>query len=479
MTGRRRGRLLAVALVPALALVVAACGVDVDAGRGGAPGAAQDGPAALEWHDCGRDVECATLPVPLDHGDPGGATLGLALGRVTAGDGDRRLGTVVMNPGGPGASGIAALQQGFRLPGEAGARFDVVSWDPRGVGASGRLGCDGPVAAFRHADPSPDGTAERDALARAAAAVADACAAAAGAAGTGTGERLAFLGSDQTVEDVDAIRRALGGEPIAFVGFSYGTLLGQWYAERHPDGLRALVLEGVVDPRIGLTGLLEGQALAMEAELAEQLGGAAATWDRVAARVEAEPLPGGPAGVGPAELATAALGPFYAPERWPELLAALAAAEDGDGSALAAFAAGYAAAADYPAYAATACVDSPVPRGAGAWLAFAHEVAAAAPRLGAMVANELLPCATWAAPPSTEPHAVTAPGAPPALVIGATGDAVTPLRWAEQVAADLEGAALLVREGEGHVRFGADPCVGQAVAAYLVDGDLPAPGTRC
>jgi pimeloyl-ACP methyl ester carboxylesterase len=444
------------------------------AGDGGPDLLAGWTPAAIDWEDCGDGTECGTLAVPLDWDDPTGETIDLALARVPAEDADERVGVLVTNPGGPGASGVDFVLGGGVFAGtELAERFDVVSWDPRGVGRSAGLDCaEDEAPAFWAVDSDPDDAREQALLDDAARAVAEAC-------GAEAGRRLPHVGTDDTAYDLEAIRRALDA-PMAYYGFSYGTLIGLRYAELFPSGASAIVLDGVVDPAQTLTELLRAQAVAFEAVVDEMLEGVEADWDAVAAAAERAPIPAdGPRGLTPADLRTATTLAAYSESYWPLFRDAVEEAADGDATALLALADEYWAVADFAAYQAISCLDSEHPVGAEAWAAFAAELEAVSPRLGASFANEMLPCAFWPVPPDPVTGPVDAEGAPPILVIGTTEDPATPLGQAEQVAAALDDGHLLVHEGEGHTAFAASECVRDAVAAYLIDGDLPAPGTRC
>ena len=211
----------------------------------------------LQWSACGTGIECAELRVPLDHADPTGTTIGLALARRPARDPDQRIGALLVNPGGPGASGVNLAISLNSLDGAILDRFDIVGWDPRGVRRSEALGCNDDLLDFYRLDPSPDSPDEADELNRAAAAAASACELAAG-------DRLAHLTTDDTVADLDLIRRALGEDQISYLGYSYGTLIGLRYAEAHGSRVRAMVLDGVFDPTQPLTEWLTDQALAAE-----------------------------------------------------------------------------------------------------------------------------------------------------------------------------------------------------------------------
>ncbi len=456
--------------------------IEPGGGAGAPPATAAFAPEPLAWQHCGGGHECATLAVPLDHDDPGGAHLELALRRDPADDPDRRIGSLLINPGGPGASGVDFV--GFGFDPAITDRFDVVGFDPRGVGASTALECGGaPVEAFLAVDSGPDSPAEQDELEAAALAVAEDC-------GARDGELLAHVGTDDVVRDIDLIRRALGEEQISFMGFSYGTLLGVRYAEAFPGGARAIVLDGVVDPAHDFRAFLRGQTVAFEATMSDVFaacddspscpaGGGEAAYDEVARRVESEPIDAGDTALGPSDLATAAIYVTYAPALWSSFYAAMADGLGGDGEALYDLAEGYRSFGGFTAYVAVECVDSAHPTGAAEYQAFAQELSAISPRFGAAIANELLPCAFWPVPPAGQPASITAPGAPPILVIGNTGDAATPFVQAQRVADNLESGALLTYEGQGHTSYGSSACVDDVVAAFLIDVRVPDPGTIC
>lgn len=440
-------------------------------------------PVELDWHRCdvAPGAECAELEVPLDWDDPLGPTIDLALARTRA-TGDR-IGSLLTNPGGPGASGLEHLgSRPFGPP--VTERFDVVAWDPRGVGRSSPLRCGSGVAELQSLDPEPDDAEEQRELEEAAAAVSAECREL-------DAEVLPHLGTDDVAFDMEAIRRALGDEPLNYIGFSYGTHLGQVYAARFPDRIRAMVLDAIVDPTLGYEEMLIEQAVAFDRSFERHAAACARTpscgvddlgraYDQVLAMVEREPLEtasGTPAG--PSELATAAIVASYVPDGWQTLGPALAAALEGDGTLLASLADAYRDFGGFSTYVAVVCIDSPPPRGVEAYRDFAARAAAAAPRFGAAVANELLPCATWPAEPVGEPEAITAEGAPPILVVGNTGDAATPYENAVAVADRLASGVLVTVDIDGHVAYGVDRCLTELVDDHLVHLEVPPPGTRC
>jgi len=439
-------------------------------------------PSALHWTGCGQRVQCATLRVPRDWARPDGETLDLAVARRPATGPGERIGTLFFNPGGPGAPGTAYVQ-GASLDPELNRRFDIVSWDPRGVGGSAPVNCDGHTDAYRELDWSPDDPAEQAQLESAAAAIAADCAAA-------HRDELDEVGTDATARDLDALRAAVGDEQVSFIGFSYGTYIGLRYAELFAPRVRAMVLDGVVDPTQDLAGLLAGQTQALEthmdavfASCATQrcpVADAAATYDRVAQAVERAPLPAGSdPPVGPTALAFAAISSSYDAHGRDSFLEALAAADDGDGTPLRQLADAYWATGSFTSYLAILCADSPHPVGGEAYRDLATELRAISPRFGDAMANEVLACAFWDAPPAAPRAAVRAPGSAPILVIGNTGDVATPLESAQRVAHDLDAGVLLTYDGQGHTSFGKSTCVDNAIRAYLVELTLPGPSGSC
>lgn len=429
---------------------------------------------------------CATLKVPLDYADPTGPTIELSLNELPARRPGERIGSLLVNPGGPGGSGLEFVAGGIDLPTTVLDRFDIVGFDPRGVGASTGLPCgDNTVPAFRRVDSSPDTPDEQAALDAAAKDVVDDCA-------TNAGNLLPHLGTDDVVRDMDTIRQALGEDQINYLGISYGTLLGLRFAELFPQQARAIVIDGVVDPTQDFRAFLRQQTIAFDKQITAIFdscpdggedcppGGAAAAYDEVSRRVESAPIPGANRQMlGPSELVTAALIPTYEPSAQPLFYTALTQALEGDGSVMLRLSSAYENSVKYTLYAAVECIDSPHPVGSGEYRAFAQELEALSPRFGGAIANELLPCAFWPAPVHNIIGPVTAPGAPPILVIGTTGDAATPYQQAVDVAATLQNGRLLTFDGSGHAAYGKSTCAANTEAAYFVDLTLPPEGKIC
>ncbi len=451
----------------------------------------------LAWTKCGS-LQCATLRVPVDHANPGGSTLDLALARRPAGSPSTRIGSLVFNPGGPGDSGIDAL------PHELGVlnpvlrqRFDIVSWDPRGIGRSGPVRCRAEVGdqpssgeSAPPIDPVPTTDADRQRLADSYRAYGMLCAQA-------HGDYLKFVGTDSTAEDLERIRVALGDERLTFIGHSSGTLLGAIYAERYPQRVRALVLDGPIDPSLDLIGMTRAQAVAFERTLdgffAWCTSNSGCTWRpspdlrgsflALVDRIRAEPLPA-PDGerVGVSELFTGVMGRLYARSRWPSLSQALQAAEQGDGTPLASLSNRYVNSGSSnfaDARSSITCADHPAPRDPAAYPALVDIAAQEAPVFGPLFTWASLSCGVWPVPAALQPHPVQAPGSPPILVVGTTGDPATPQAWAESLANQLAQGVLVLRQGSEHVAYYYSSCVRAIVDAYLVDGRLPADPTTC
>ncbi|MCC5951122.1 MAG: alpha/beta fold hydrolase [Acidimicrobiia bacterium] len=493
-----RGVRRLVALVTVVALAAAACGDDSsgDSTAGGGLGSVGRSAEAelvehprpetsLDFRACGSTTECATLLVPLDPADPDGPTIDLSVARRLATGPGPRQGVLVVNPGGPGASGVDYVSAVADLHG-LNEWFDLVSWDPRGVGGSARLQCDRTaMATFRTADHAPTTAAAQAALDEAAAAFAESCAA-------GSGDLLDHLGTEATVADIEELRQALGEEQVSYLGLSYGTFIGQIYADRHPDRVRAMVLDGVVEPTGDITDLLRAQAVAFEEILAEtldscaDLGDACPTddagrlFDEVAASLGTDPvtLDDGRV-VTPTALAIASLLPGYDPSLVPTYFARLGRAGDGDAAGLFDLADRYWTLGDYPAYIGTLCLDLVHPTDAAEQQRFAEELAEAAPRLGAPIANEVLPCVFWSTRRTEPLGPLRAADAPPILVVGNTGDAATPVELAEQVAERLDTGVLLIHDGEGHTSLASSPCVRHEVLTYLLHLLPPVDDTVC
>ena len=455
---------------------------DATAENGTTEGAAPGPVQPVSWDDCGQGLDCARVAVPLDHDHPTEATIELALVRVPAsGPTDGIRGSILVNPGGPGGSGVGYVRSGFRLDPDTMATHHLVGFDPRGVGASNPLRCGpdpgdtGPLP-----DLEPDDAIERDELDDHARSLAERCQRL-------DGDLLPHLSTESVVADLDLLRQALGDEQLNYMGLSYGTLIGLRYAERHPDRVGRMVLDGVVDPAETLTGLLRQQTdgfkrvfdqadRACGSTLACPDGGLAPTYDRVMANLERD---GARDGVGPSELAIGTLVSLYDERLWPRLASALTAADRGRFDEISALHRLYVGAADPAAYNAVACTDSPVPSGPEAWDRLADELAERSPRFGAVLANEVRACAHWPVRNLAAPEPVAPDGLAPILVLSTTGDAATPVENAVSVAGAIEGAGLVTLDLTSHTAYGRSFCVERIVADYLATGVVPDGVHRC
>lgn len=438
--------------------------------------------AEAVWTGCEPDLQCATVAVPLDHARPDGPTIDLGLVRVPAvdADGSGVRGSVFINPGGPGGSGVAYVRGGFRLDDDTMDDYHLVGFDPRGVGTSAPLRCgpepdDGPGV-----DLSPDDPTERAALDGAARALAERCQRL-------DGDLLPHLSTDSVVDDLDLLRQAVGDGELHYLGQSYGTLIGLRYADRYGDRVGHLVLDGVVDPTMTLPQLLAQQAggfdrvfEAMDRACGTAFpcpdGGVIATRDRLMDRLERD----GPIGdIGPAELDIATLLALYSESLWPGFAAALSEAEAGHTDGLRSLNELYARSADPAAYNGVVCSDTPVPVGPEAWDDLVEDLVARSERFGAALGNEVRACAHWPVRAAAAPDPVTADGSGPILLLSTTGDAPTPLVNAIDVAAALDGAGLVTVEDDGHTAYGRNFCVDRIVADYFATGAVPPAVHRC
>jgi pimeloyl-ACP methyl ester carboxylesterase len=453
-------------------------------------------PAPLRWHECGSD-ECATLKVPRDYANPGGAQVSLFLKRVPAGDTSRRIGSIVVNPGGPGAPGADfAASVASRLPESVTSRFDIVGWDPRGTGASTSVDCGNRLDYLFDADAAPDTPRELQTLEDAGRRFASDCA-------TRSGALVPHLGSRDTVRDLEIIRAALGEPKLSYVGFSFGTYYGALYAEMFPDRVRALVLDGAIDPALpldevdiqqangfgrSLDGFMSYCAASSECAFHHD-GNPRPAFDALRARVDREPLRTRSGRVfGPTQLDIAVAALLYSGRpAYSTIGNGLHQVEDGDPSSmLRAFDLYVGRDSDgtydssWAAFTAASCADGPnLP--VADFEALQARAATAAPDFGATNVGLGYACSYWPVPGANAvPTPVHAAGAPPIVVIGTTGDPATPIEWARNLVSELGSGRLVTVEGTTHTSLLNDNrCLDAAVATYLVELAPPAPNSRC
>ncbi len=361
----------------------------------------------LDWHSCpdaGSDVECATLAVPVDYADPEGDTVDLVLMRLPAGSKSNRIGSLLVNPGGPGVPGTDLVVNATRIwPKRIRDRFDIVSWDPRGTGGSAPVDCVADLDRyFAEPDPSPDTPEENQLLVDRAQEFDDACE-------TADGPMLSHISTVDTANDLDRIRAALGEDTISYMGFSYGSELGATYATLFPTHIRAMVLDGAIDPDLDFIETSRAQAIgaehALDAFLADcsahrtcpfnNRGDAEGAFDTLMAKLDSDPLPPPDRGrpeVGQGVAINAVIQALYTTDLWPSLADALDAAQHGNGDGLLALNDAYLERSDdgtwtnsIEAFVAISCLDDPAPRDLSTYATLADEFENLAPRLGRVV----------------------------------------------------------------------------------------------
>ncbi|QXC59801.1 alpha/beta hydrolase [Aquihabitans sp. G128] len=384
------------------------------------------GAKELDWKDCDGGFECATLEVPVDYKDPEGDTIALALARRPATDPSERIGSLLMNPGGPGGSAVDFIE-GSPLPSELTKRFDIVGFDPRGVGRSDPLDCRSHLQEIYQVDPTMEDQADKDAYLKASKAFVDECA-------KKYKDLLPFLGTVNVARDMDEVRKALGEEKITYVGYSYGTSIGQQYAKAFPTHVRAMVLDGVVDSSVsglqaaagqakGFTRALDNFVAACDANDCGLKEPAAQVIDEVIADAEQAPIPAKRAGrpATPGVVALALGQALYSETLWPQLARALQQAATGNGNGLVGLADQYLQRqpdGSYPngfeIYFAVSCLDSPWPKDPNEVFTYAKLVAAQYPRVGEALVNDYVRCALWPGKPQpVTPLTAAVKGLPP------------------------------------------------------------------
>jgi pimeloyl-ACP methyl ester carboxylesterase len=453
----------------------------------------------LRWTTCGATagpsgLQCATLRVPLDYSDPARGTIGIALDRKPASG--KAIGSLLTDPGGPGVSGVDYLPSLLpALPAAITQHFNIVGFDPRGVGRSDPVTCGTGPQLDRElgVDPSPTTPAALDALVAADRRFSRGCE-------VRSGRILPYVSTANAARDMDRIRAAVGDARLSYLGFSYGTLLGATYARLFPTHVRAMVLDGAIDPALGQIATVQAQSAALDRELdaffASCAAGScgwrpgsdlAAAYDALLAQVRSHPVrvSGSDQSVGAAALLYGSAAALYSPQTWPVLGQALSALEKGQGSPiLALFDAYLERNADgtytntVEAETAVDCLDSPAPTIAALRTA-APATERGAPVFGLLDLYSEITCSVWPVPATGRPGPIAAAGAPPIVVVGSTGDPVTPYAWAEALAHQLDRGVLVTRTGFGHTGYSFSSCVRANVDHYLLTLHPPAPGLRC
>jgi pimeloyl-ACP methyl ester carboxylesterase len=456
----------------------------------------------LEWSSCGGNNQCATLQVPLDYADPSGATVGLALLKSPA-TGTTPIGPLVVNPGGPGGSGVQYAEAAdIVMTPQLREAYDIVGFDPRGVGQSEPLECldDAQLDDLLAADASPDNEAEVEAL------VADA-EGLAGGCFEDSESMTRNIGSVNVVRDMDILRAALNRSLLDYLGFSYGTLLGAMYADEFTDRVGRMVLDGGIDPTLSNVEISKGQALGFEVALQRYIddcveqAGCPLGSDPVTAKerlmefvesLDENPLPTDD----PERPLTQALAlsaivyPLYQPEYgWPLLTTSLTLALSGDGSSMLGTVDlfnerqpdGTYSSNGVDALYAVNCLDRPDRPDLAETEALAEQWSTEAPLFGPFLAWGNLACSYWPVPATSEPRALVAEGSPEILVLGTEYDPATPYVWSQALAAQLANGVLVTwADADGHTAYhnGSD-CIDEVVDEFLINGVVPEDGTVC
>jgi pimeloyl-ACP methyl ester carboxylesterase len=508
---RRRQPAAAVATLLTTVLLLAACGAppkvqtaleDVGKSDGSATEGAPEGyedyyGQSLEWTECGEGFQCATASAPLSWHDPGEGSIEIALKRISASG--QKTGSLLVNPGGPGGSGVDFVGDPARFGQSLRTSFDIVGFDPRGVGKSTPVKCydDARKDEFLSKDyPYTEaGLADRQDAVRD---WGHACA-------ENTGPLLEHVDTQSAARDMDMLRGVLGDDKLNYLGFSYGTQLGATYAGLFPDRAGRLVLDGALDTTLGSDEVALQQAEGFESALRAYVTDCQASSDcpltgdvtsglqQIQAMVEdaePNPIPTSSGRVVTKKLAFYGVAvTMYDEASWSFLTQALQEVLwEGTGDDLLYLADVYNDRNDdgsfksnsEEAFRAINCADARAEDDMAKMRELAEEIQEAAPTLGESFGYSGIECTDWPYPPAKQEFDPAAKGAPPIVVIGTTNDPATPYRWAESLADTLSSGVLVTYEGEGHTAYGrSNTCISGAVEDYLVDGKVPEDGLTC
>jgi pimeloyl-ACP methyl ester carboxylesterase len=448
-----------------------------------------------------KGTECGRLAVPVDYADPDGDAATLALIRFPATG--QRVGSLLVNPGGPGESGIeAAIGMVETLPEQVRQSFDFVGFDPRGVGSSTpALWCNSDadndrLRADNVVEYTPEGVAHieketKEFIQRCVDKMGD--------------EFLANVGTVNVAKDLDSIRAALGEDKLTYLGYSYGTRIGAEYAEQFPQNVRAMILDGAVDPNADPVQADLDQAAAFQQAFDDFAADCAKSADCPLGtdpskavtfyRSMVDPLVDKPAktedprGLSYSDAIVGTIMALYSPNLWRHLQDGLTELKIGQGDTMLALAdmymrrdaqGRYSNATD--ARVAVNCVDQPAITDPKVIVDEDRQMREIAPFMsyGEFTGRAPMPtCAFWPVPPTSKPHELSVPGLPPTLVVSTTNDPATPYQAGVDLARQL-GGALLTYDGTQHtVVFQGNKCVDDYATAYLIDGKLPPKGAKC
>jgi pimeloyl-ACP methyl ester carboxylesterase len=447
------------------------------------------------------NLDCTRLKVPIDYANPGGGDAEIAVLRQKA-TGDK-IGSLLFNPGGPGASGnslVATLStQLAKSP--LSQRFDLIGFDPRGVGASTpTIDCQNnqeweQERADLDLDPSPAGVAQTEKENKD---YVDRCVQRSDGA-----TFLANIGTRDVVKDMDILRQALGDQKLTYLGYSNGTRLGTAYAEAFPQNVRALVLDGALDPKettvdrtvkqnagfqLAFDAFAKDCAAKPACPLGQDAGQATATFQQLTRPLIQQPVSVQGRELSYKDAVTGTLQALYAKELWPALTRALSGLAAGDGRvllALADFYYGRGQDGSYDnaqeAFVSIECVDEEriTDRAVEADLQAKANAAAPFQDPGTGPVGALDPCSFWPSPPTSQPHVPNAPGLPPTIVVSVTGDPATPYQAGVDLAAALGGKLISVQGNQHTASLQGNKCIDDVVTDYLVDLKVPAGQTDC
>ena len=456
---------------------------------------------SLDWSTCYDVFDCTSVTAPLDWADPSKGDIELSVIRSRPEGAAEPIGSLLTNPGGPGASGVELIRDsvGFAVSEPVRQQYDVIGFDPRGVGESTAVSCFDASDMDAYLFDIPEGERRSDAwtdeIVERQTEFAEACQ-------SNSDGILPYITTENSARDMDLMRAVLGDEQLSYLGYSYGTLLGATYAELFPDKVGRLVLDGAVDPSVSLFELGTVQGVGFESALRAYMADcltddecpfrgsvddAMADLGTLLASVERDPIRASDGRLlGADSLMTAIVSALYSQESWGYLTLALTDALQGNADVAFQLADFYYNRQDgqyldnsTEAFTAYNCMDYPVgttdEQRAEARARLEADAPTIAPYWGGPDT-----CEVWPYPATGVRGPISADGAAPIVVVGTTNDPATPYAWSVSLADQLSSGVLVTRVGEGHTGYNkGNACVDAAVESYLLDGTVPQDGLHC